>query len=229
MATRPGARSSIQPSILPSIEPPADEEAASAGLRVVPQQARGKDKIARVLAAADRIMATEGAAAITTLRIAAESGVSVGSLYRYLPNREAIIESLARQYLGLLEQEMDGLISRVRLDPVVDVVDAGVETFAEFYRSHPGFRALWFSRYLTEETRTLDRAHKAVMAHRIRDLLVAQDIGRSDETTLEIGLSIQLATDAIIQEAFRTNSSGDPGLLAQLKTMIRGYLAAITT
>jgi AcrR family transcriptional regulator len=210
------------------IVPPAGDGAAATGLRVVPQQARGKDKIARVLAAADRIMASEGAEAITTLRIAAESGVSVGSLYRYLPNREAIIESLARQYLGLLELEMDSLIDRVRLVPVDDLVDAGVETFAEFYRSHPGFRALWFSRHLTEETRQLDRSHKSVMAHRIRDLLVAQDIGRNDETTLEISQSIQLATDAIIQEAFRTNASGDPGLLAQLKAMIRGYLGAIT-
>lgn len=198
-----------------------------ASLRVVPQQARGKDKVARVLAAADRIMATEGAEAITTVRIAAEAGVSVGSLYRYLPNREAIIESLARQYLGLLEQEMDSLIERVRTHPEDDLVDAGVETFANFYRSHPGFRALWFSRHLSEETRMLDRAHKSVMAHRIRELLVSQDIGRSDEATLQIGRSIQLATDAIIQEAFRTSSSGDPGLLAQLKAMIRSYLATI--
>jgi AcrR family transcriptional regulator len=198
-------------------------------LRVVPQQARGKEKIARVLAAADRIMATEGADAITMIRIAAESGVSVGSLYRYLPNRETVIESLARHYLGLLEQEMDGMIERVKLDPADDLVDAGVEIFAEFYRSHPGFRALWFSRHLTEETRELDRAHKSVMAYRLRDLLVANDIGRSDEATLQIGQSIQLTTDAIMQEAFRTDSFGDPGLLGQLKVMIRSYLATIAS
>ena len=199
----------------------------SASLRVVPQQARGKEKIARVLAAADQLMATEGAEALTMIRVAAESGVSVGSLYRYLPNREVIIESLARHYLGLLEAEMDTLVERVRRGPVDDVVDAGVETFADFYRSHPGFRALWFSRHLNEETRALDRAHKSVMAQRIRELLVAQSIGRRDAATLRIALSVQLTTDAIMQEAFRADAAGDPGLLAQLKLMIRSYLAAV--
>ena len=65
-------------------------------------------------------MATEGAEALTMIRVAAESGVSVGSLYRYLPNREVIIESLARHYLGLLEAEMDTLVERVRRGPVDD-------------------------------------------------------------------------------------------------------------
>jgi AcrR family transcriptional regulator len=207
--------------------PPAGAPSAGPALRVVPQQARGKDKIARVLAAADQIMATEGADAITMIRLAAESGVSVGSLYRYLPNRETVIESLARHYLGLLEQQMDSMIEAVRLDPVDDLVDAGVEIFAEFYRSHPGFRALWFSRHLTEETRELDRAHKLVMAQRLRDLLVAQNIRQGNEITLQIGQTIQLTTDAILQEAFRTNPSGDPSLLAQLKVMIRSYLAVL--
>ena len=67
------------------------------------------------------------------------------------------------------------------------------------------------------------------MAQRIRELLVAQSIGRRDEATLRIALSVQLTTDAIMQEAFRADAAGDPGLLAQLKLMIRSYLATITT
>src|SRR5436305_6868529 len=42
--------------------------AARASLRTVPSQARGKDKLARALDAADHLMATEGADAITTTR-----------------------------------------------------------------------------------------------------------------------------------------------------------------
>lgn len=203
----------------------AGQGAGAATLRVAPKQARGKEKIARVLAAADQLAAAEGADAITTIRVAAEARISVGSLYRYLPNREAIIESLARHYLGLLEAQMDALVSA---QPAGDQVGAAIDAFADFYRTHPGFRALWFSRHLTEETRALDRTHKSVMAHRIRDMFAAQGFGGTDDTDLlQVARAVQLSTDALIQEAFRINPDGDRALLDQAKIMTRSYLAAL--
>jgi AcrR family transcriptional regulator len=202
-----------------------------ASLRTVPQQARGRDKLARMLAAADLIMATEGADAITTTRIAADAGISVGSVYHYLPHRGAIIEALAAHYLGLLEDQMDRLVAMLRTQqaPRADLVGDAVDVFAEFYREHPGFRALWFGRHLTAETRELDHAHKQRMALGIRSVLVAQGIGRNDKKTLRISLAVQLATDALLQEAFRASPNGNTALLNELKTMIASYLAALTT
>jgi len=202
-----------------------------ASLRTVPQQARGRDKLARMLVAADKIMATEGADAITTTRIAAEAGISVGSVYHYLPHRGAIIEALAAHYLGLLEAQMDELVATLRGERHrrTDLVADAVDTFAGFYRAHPGFRALWFGRHLTAETRELDREHKQRMAVGIRGMLVAQGVGHNDRKTLRISLAIQLATDALLQEAFRVSPSGNTALLGELKTMIRSYLAALTT
>lgn len=172
-------------------------------------------------------MAAEGADAITTIRVAAEAGVSVGSLYRYLPNREAILEALARDYLGRMEQLMAILVEQVRAEPVEDLVGFSVDAFADFYRTHPGFRALWFSRHVSEEMRALDREHKAVMARSVRDVLVAQGLTGTDKVTLQIGRAVQLATDALLQESFRANPRGDKGLLEQLKAMMRSYLAPL--
>ena len=201
---------------------------ASSALRVVPRQARGRAKVARVLEAADRIVASEGAEAITTVRVAAEAGVSIGSLYRYLPHREAIIDSLAQHYLALLEERMDQLVEQASLlADDLDFVDTGVDAFADFYRRHPGFRALWFSRHLTEQTRELDRTHKLAMAHRLRALLVASGLGRNDKATLRISQTVQLTADALIQEAFRTDPRGDRALLQQLKILLRSYLDAV--
>jgi len=209
--------------------PDGEALAQVASLRVMPRQARGREKLTRLLDAADRLLAAEGADAITTTRIAAEAGISVGSVYRYLPHREAIIEALAQHYLGLIEQRMDefaaDLAARPR-DPY-QMVDDGIDTFAGFYRDHPGFRALWFGRHLTAETMELDRAHKLAMATRIRAMFVGMGIGRNDKRMLRIGQLIQLATDAVIQEAFRADPNGDKPLLDQLKVMIRGYVGAL--
>lgn len=200
-----------------------------ASLRTVPQQARGKDKVVRMLEAADRLMATEGADAITTTRVAAEAGISVGSVYRYLPNREAIIEGLALHYLGLLEARMDELISELVSGAWVpdDIVGESIDAFAAFYRTHPGFRALWFGRHLTADTMELDRAHKLRMAERIRTVLVTRGIGRSDRQTLRVAQVLQLSQDAVIQEAFRLDPRGDKHLLDQLKVQTRSFLATL--
>jgi DNA polymerase len=64
----------------------------------VPTQARSRERLRRVLDAADELLATEGADTFTTNRIAAVAGIPVGSVYRYFPDKEAIVEALATRY-----------------------------------------------------------------------------------------------------------------------------------
>jgi len=60
-------------------------------LRKEPRQDRSKDLVGAVLQAAIRILKTEGAAHFTMARIAEKAGVSVGSLYQYFPNKQAVL------------------------------------------------------------------------------------------------------------------------------------------
>ena len=69
-------------------------------LRRLPQQQRSREKLLRVLDAAEEVLAREGAGAFTTVRIAQAAGISVGTLYRYFPDKEAIVEALALRYWG---------------------------------------------------------------------------------------------------------------------------------
>ncbi len=59
----------------------------------------------RVIAAGARVFAEAGYAATTTNRIASEAGVSVGSLYQYFPNKDAIVTELIRRHVneGIVE------------------------------------------------------------------------------------------------------------------------------
>src|ERR1700679_2591156 len=56
-----------------------------------PRQERSERLVADVLEAAVRILAREGAQRFTTVRVAEEAGVSVGSLYQYFPSKEALL------------------------------------------------------------------------------------------------------------------------------------------
>ncbi|HEX4416716.1 MAG TPA: TetR family transcriptional regulator [Kofleriaceae bacterium] len=59
--------------------------------RRLPVQARSTQLVADILEAAIRVLRRDGAQRFTTIRVAEEAGVSVGSLYQYFPNKQAII------------------------------------------------------------------------------------------------------------------------------------------
>jgi len=59
--------------------------------RKQPQQARSSRLVADILEAAAQVLSREGARRFTTARVAERAGISVGSLYQYFPNKEAIL------------------------------------------------------------------------------------------------------------------------------------------
>ncbi|WP_235457893.1 TetR/AcrR family transcriptional regulator [Streptomyces olivochromogenes] len=210
-------------------EPIADPDRPGAvPLRRTPRQARSRARLARVLEAAERVLVDEGVEALTTTRVAAAAKVSVGSLYQYLPDRDAIIDALAAGYFARLEAVMDDFVrtaaARDRDDPVGMLIDA----FAALYRTEHGFRALWFGSGLTERARSADREHKRRMADGVRRLLLALDLAEDDEALGRACHAAFLAADALAQEAFRRDAEGDAALLDEAKVMLRAYLTQVT-
>jgi len=59
--------------------------------RKAPRQQRSTQLVNDILEAAIRVLSREGAQRFTTARVAETAGVSVGSLYQYFPNKEAIL------------------------------------------------------------------------------------------------------------------------------------------
>jgi AcrR family transcriptional regulator len=57
----------------------------------LPRQKRALETRAALLAAVESLVAAEGPDAVTTSRVAAETGVAVGTIYRYFTDREALL------------------------------------------------------------------------------------------------------------------------------------------
>ena len=67
------------------------------------RQARSAVTVDVIVEAAARILETVGPEGFTTNTIAERAGVSVGSLYQYFPNKDAITRALIRRELGRVE------------------------------------------------------------------------------------------------------------------------------
>ncbi len=68
-------------------------------VRTKPSQARGKERVRVILAASLRLFKEHGIEQVTTNDIAAEAKIPIGSLYRYYPNKDAIIKALTELYV----------------------------------------------------------------------------------------------------------------------------------
>lgn len=67
--------------------------------RKQPRQVRSARLVGDILEAANRVLVRDGARHFTTARVAERAGISVGSLYQYFPNKEAI-RSVCRKRNG---------------------------------------------------------------------------------------------------------------------------------
>jgi AcrR family transcriptional regulator len=66
--------------------------------RKEPRQARSKETVNVILEAGARILESEGLRGFNTNAISAKAGISVGSLYQYFPNKDAILLGLINRF-----------------------------------------------------------------------------------------------------------------------------------
>lgn len=125
--------------------------------RKAPQQARSAQLVAAILEAAIRVLVRDGAHRFTTARVADAAGISVGSLYQYFPNKDAILFRLQTDEWRQTMDQLEHILGDARVAPVDRLRSAvrvyfrseceeaafrgALEDAAPFYRDAPEARA----------------------------------------------------------------------------------------
>jgi AcrR family transcriptional regulator len=102
-----------------------------------PRQLRSKVTVGLILDAAIRIFEKEGAEAATTSRIAEVAGVSVGTLYQYFGNRDAILDALQDREFERAANMMQRVLSEASTASPRLVARSVVEELLALYRAAP--------------------------------------------------------------------------------------------
>ena len=112
--------------------------------RKQPRQQRSAQTRRDILGAAARVFGEHGYAAGTTNRIAAAADVSIGSLYQYFPNKDAILAALSEAHIDagttlLAERLRDGLPEALE-----DLVRLFVRAAIDNHRDDPALHRVLF-------------------------------------------------------------------------------------
>ncbi|HEY4385377.1 MAG TPA: TetR/AcrR family transcriptional regulator [Ktedonobacteraceae bacterium] len=112
--------------------------------RPVVRRARGLQRIASILNAAETVFAHTGYDETTTHQIAAQAGISPGSLYQFFSNKEEIAQALAVRYTEELQQAYDSVFSvEAATLPFSHWLDQIVDALITFHLAHPAFHILF--------------------------------------------------------------------------------------
>jgi AcrR family transcriptional regulator len=203
------------------------EPTSPSGLRKAPQQARSRARVEAILAAADRILATEGVEALTTRRIADVAGVPVGTLYQFFDDKDAILAAVARAHMAAHASAMRDILDKARGARWFDLVDEVFDRYVDLYRQHPGYLAIRTGRYLSRELLQLDEDNNAMVAESLRQILVSQE-HLADGPALAVACRAGVAaSEALLQLAFRDDPDGDAAILAEARRIQYLYLADV--
>jgi AcrR family transcriptional regulator len=108
-----------------------------------PVQERSHDTVARIQAAAARLLAGGTAAqSLTTAQIAAAAGLSVGALYRFFPDKQAVIDAIALHHLEAFQDSLAALLVADLPETPSAFLGATLDAFAAYLAAHADFRAL---------------------------------------------------------------------------------------
>ena len=196
-------------------------------MRRQPQQARSQERVQQILDVAEQLFVEIGYESATTRAIAAQADVSVGSIYQFFPDKEAILKALAIRYLQKQYQRFLDLQTPVAMTlPLRQYVDQMIDVFDQFYTDYPGSRAI-FAQLL--DTITWSKIEKIDdFEYQVIDELARFFHAREPSLAIAKCERIAMVITKTITELLWLSLGGDPefrqDLVAETKLLTLSYL-----
>lgn len=200
-----------------------------------PTQERARNLVDKILDTTSSLLDEVGLDALSTNLIADRAEIRVSSIYRYFPNKHAILVALwdrvvARwlDVLAAFRASADHGISGRSASggtSLAELIDGLVETAAHLDRSEPGLVPLLRAMRASPELHEVEVRSNRLIAERIADALA--DLGaRLPERRLDLVARMLTESASTVLELSLAVDKRDEGfLLEELKRMLRNYLA----
>jgi len=183
--------------------------------RKVPGQERSKALVEALIRTTARILVQDGWHGLSTNRVAREAGVSVGSLYQYFPNKDALVHALVVRLAEEMGDRLVELGGALADAPLEEGIDAIVRAALDAARADaPLFRAVLVELPRIGALEVFDRLNR-----RTADALAVADASMTAHVLVT-------ALDALTDHAlvFRPELLESARFERELRKLVAGYL-----
>lgn len=197
--------------------------------RKLPQKQGSEQTVEAILQATARLLERRGHGRLTTNHIAETAGVSIGSLYQYFPNKDAICHALSerhhRQHADLYIRRLE----EVATLPVEDQVRAMVRVNYEIARASPVLSRNLYVELARiggmDPLRAMRERIEAALTARYASLPAALRPARPEMVAFIVTVACsQLLGDAVVR---RPEWLDDEHYLEQVSGLILGYYSRL--
>ncbi|MFH8890434.1 TetR/AcrR family transcriptional regulator [Streptomyces sp. NPDC017949] len=203
---------------------PVDGAAAAPKRR----QARGERRMSDILDASAVVFARSGYEKATTIAIAAEAGISPGSLYQFFANKAAIAQALADRFVTQLRAaHQEAFDTTHHTAAALDaVIDRMVDPIIAFNVTNPGFKALFARPDMPAGLTDAARPIQSALLARVEALIVARAPELpATERVLMARVAIQIFQSMIPLVVAADDGPEREAVVRELKRALRRYLA----
>ncbi len=110
--------------------------------RRTPSQERGERRLKELLAAAEAIFAEAGCDAATMTKIAERAEASIGALYQYFPDKEAMVLALRRKYADEIEVRWGPLLLQAGKLSIKQLINLICDEVTDYIERRPAYVAV---------------------------------------------------------------------------------------
>ncbi len=202
--------------------------------RRVPTQRRSQETVQRILDGAQSALARIPLEFLTANRIAKEAGMSVSALYRFFPNKQAVLDAVAMEHVKRIREWLEIRVvapmkhdtegSVPRFNPI-EFLENVIDTYIAYLDANVPFRVLVLGR-LSIAGEMPRRASPISGLSWVMKSFLVERMRVPNTPELELRLLVLTETvERLISFAYEQNTSEARGLVLQeMKRMLTGYL-----
>lgn len=182
--------------------------------------------VERILAAGRSVVLRDGYDAASTNRIAAEAGVSPGSLYQYFPNKESVLAAIVERYSADVSEQVTAALAdrfdetgpamvRATLNALLDALEDNVELLRvvadELPRNENRVRAEALEQRITELMSAYLAARRPLM-------------GRDVTPSTAAWIMVRAIEQVTVRYVLDRPPIDRPTFVAELEQLVAGYM-----
>lgn len=203
--------------------------------RKSPVRTRSGATVEAIYEATIQVLLDEGPIRLTTTRVTERAGISVGALYQYFPNKQALLVAILERHFDALVRSVNEVADRVeRLGadgvgrPLADLAEDLADAYVSVNMARPDeAKALYAVAGSLERGNPTSRLYERLEAATVQVLAHASDA--SFREVGSVAFTLLSAVSGLVRATFEYPAAGDRSM-ARLRDeavlVARAYLAA---